>query len=43
METKADMAAKSEDIRLQMDNVKYKKGDGILYLMAERLGWMPKN
>ena len=35
------MATKSEDIRLQMNNVKYKKGDGTLYLMAERLGWMP--
>lgn len=37
------MAKKSEDITLQMDNVRYKKGDGILYLMAERLGWMPKS
>lgn len=35
------MATKSEDIRLQINNVKYKKGDGTLYLMAERLGWMP--
>jgi transcription initiation factor TFIIH subunit 1 len=35
------MATKSEDIRLQMNNVKYKKGDGTLYLMAERLAWMP--
>lgn len=35
------MATKSEDIRLQINDVKYKKGDGTLYLMAERLGWMP--
>lgn len=35
------MATKSEDIRLQINNVKHKKGDGILYLMAERLAWMP--
>lgn len=35
------MATKSEDIRLQLNNVRYKKGDGTLYLMAERLGWMP--
>lgn len=35
------MATKTEDIRLQINNVRYKKGDGTLYLMAERLGWMP--
>lgn len=35
------MATKSEDIRLQINDVRYKKGDGTLYLMAERLGWMP--
>lgn len=35
--------SKSEDIRLSVNNVKYKKGDGTLYLMAERLGWMPNN
>lgn len=35
------MATKSEDVRLTLDNVKHKKGDGTLYLMAERLGWMP--
>lgn len=34
------MATKSEDIRLQVNDVRYKK-DGTLYLMAERLGWMP--
>lgn len=34
------MATKSEDIRLQVNDVKCKK-DGTLYLMAERLGWMP--
>uniref|UniRef100_A0A6G1S720 General transcription factor IIH subunit 1 n=1 Tax=Aceria tosichella TaxID=561515 RepID=A0A6G1S720_9ACAR len=37
------MATKSEDIRLQMNNVKYKKGDGVLYLMGERLAWMPNS
>lgn len=35
------MATKSEDIRLQINNVRHKKGDGTLYLMAERLAWMP--
>lgn len=35
------MATKSEDIRLQINNVRHKKGDGVLYLMAERLAWMP--
>lgn len=35
------MSAKSEDIRLSINDVRYKKGDGTLYLMAERLGWMP--
>lgn len=39
--TNVIMATKSEDIRLQMNNVKYKKGDGTLYLMGERLAWMP--
>jgi len=35
------MATRSEDIRLQINNVRHKKGDGTLYLMAERLAWMP--
>lgn len=35
------MSTKTEDIRLQINNVKHKKGDGTLYLMAERLAWMP--
>lgn len=35
------MATKSEDIRLQINKVRHKKGDGTLYLMAERLAWMP--
>ena len=35
------MATKSEDIRLSISNVRHKKGDGTLYLMAERLAWMP--
>lgn len=33
--------AKSEDIRLHINKVRHKKGDGTLYLMAERLAWMP--
>lgn len=37
------MATKTEDIRLQINNVKQKKSDGTLYLMAERLAWMPNN
>ena len=35
------MATKSEDIRLQIDKVRHKKSDGTLYLMSERLAWMP--
>lgn len=35
------MATRSEDIRLSINNVRHKKGDGTLYLMAERLAWMP--
>lgn len=35
------MSTKTEDIRLSINNVKHKKGDGTLYLMAERLAWMP--
>lgn len=34
------MATKSEDVRLSINDVKYKKGDGTLYLMTERLAWM---
>lgn len=35
------MATKSEDIRLSIGNVKHKKSDGTLYLMAERLAFIP--
>ena len=31
-----------EEIRLVIDYVKYKKVEGSLYLMTERIAWMPK-
>lgn len=31
---------KSEDVLLQVGEVRYKKGDGTLYLMRERIAWM---
>lgn len=34
---------KNEEITLSVENVKYKKAEGTLYLMTERIGWMPKN
>ncbi|XP_014248752.1 general transcription factor IIH subunit 1 [Cimex lectularius] len=34
------MTSKSEDVLLQVSQVKYKKGDGTLYLMSERLAWI---
>ncbi|KAL1116102.1 hypothetical protein AAG570_005597 [Ranatra chinensis] len=34
------MTTSSEDVLLQVSNVRYKKGDGTLYLMTERLAWM---
>lgn len=30
----------SEDVLLQMGEVRYKKGDGTLYIMNERICWM---
>lgn len=33
----------SEDVLLQMPNVKYKKDDGTLYVMSERLAWIQGN
>lgn len=30
----------SEDVLLQMGEVRYKKGDGTLYVMNERIAWM---
>jgi hypothetical protein len=35
------MSRSSEDVLLQIAAVKYKKYEGILFVMAERIGWMP--
>lgn len=37
------MTTKSEDVLLQMGGVRYKKGDGTLYVMNERIAWMAEN
>jgi len=37
------MSRSSEDVLLQVAHVKYKKLEGILFVMSERLGWMPGN
>lgn len=37
------MATRSEDVLLQMGAVRYKKGDGTLYVMNERIAWMAEN
>lgn len=34
------MTTRSEDVLLQMGEVRLKKGDGILYVMNERIAWM---
>ena len=34
------MTTSSEDVLLQMGEVRYKKGDGTLYVMNERIAWM---
>ena len=34
---------KGEDVRLKVDHVKSKKVEGTLYMMSERMGWMPKH
>lgn len=31
-----------EEIKLMVENVKCKKMEGALYLMSERIAWMPK-
>lgn len=31
-----------EEIKLAIENVKCKKVEGVLYLMSERLAWIPK-
>lgn len=33
----------SEDVLLQVPQVRYKKGDGTLYLMDQRIAWMLEN
>lgn len=37
------MTTRSEDVLLQMGGVRYKKGDGTLYVMNERIAWMAEN
>lgn len=37
------MATSSEDVLLQVPQVRYKKGDGTLFLMDQRLIWMVEN
>ena len=34
------MSRSSENILLQIEHVKHKKNDGILYVMGERIAWM---
>lgn len=37
------MATHSEDVLLQVPQVRYKKGDGTLYVMDQRIAWMLEN
>ncbi|XP_075167316.1 transcription factor B1 [Haematobia irritans] len=37
------MTTSSEDVLLQMGEVRFKKGDGTLYIMNERLAWMAEH
>lgn len=37
------MTTSSEEILLQVPQVRYKKGDGTLFLMDKRLAWMLEN
>lgn len=37
------MSRQSEEVLLQVGNVRHKKNDGTLYLMGQRLGWMTKS
>ncbi|CAL4082357.1 unnamed protein product, partial [Meganyctiphanes norvegica] len=37
------MSGESEEILQQLKNVRYKKGDGELYLSKKRVGWMAEN
>lgn len=37
------MTTSSEDVLMQVGQVRFKKGDGTLYLMSERIAWMLDN
>lgn len=37
------MTTSSEDVLLSVGHVRYKKGDGTLYVMNQRLAWMLEN
>lgn len=37
------MTTSSEDVLLSVGYVRYKKGDGTLYVMNQRLAWMLEN
>lgn len=37
------MTTSSEDVLLSVGHVRFKKGDGTLLLMEQRLGWMLDN
>lgn len=37
------MSTSMEDVLLQVSQVRYKKGDGTLFLMDQRLIWMVEN
>jgi len=36
------MTTSSEDVLLQINEVRFKKGDGTLYAMDKRLAWIPE-
>lgn len=37
------MTTSSEDVLMQVSQVRFKKGDGTLYVMNERIAWMLDN
>lgn len=37
------MTTSSEDVLLQMGEVRFKKGDGTIYVMNERVAWMAEH
>lgn len=37
------MTTSSEDVLMQVGQVRHKKGDGTLYVMNERIAWMVDN